>query len=88
MLRISFLKTLEAPLGLWNFLQVSKGLLDAKAVRLIARRTMRKRAERALPKRRKRSCPRAARQPIGSWPRLTQNTYKNKAPQYKLLPIK
>ena len=86
-LRISFMKTLEAMRGLWNFLEITEGLLDPKSIRLVVRRTLRKIAEKALPKRRKRSCPRAVRQPIGSWPRLTKNTYQVGDLEYELLPI-
>ena len=83
-LRISFLKTLEAMRGLWQFLQVTDGLLDDRGVRLAVRRTLQMIAQRALPKRRHRSCPRALRQPVSSWPRLLKNTYSNAAPDYKL----
>ena len=86
-LRISFLKTLESLRGLWNFLELTEGLLDPKAIRLVVRRTMRKIAERAIPKRRNRSCPRAVRQPVGSWPRLTENNYQAGELNYELLPI-
>jgi len=75
-LRISFLKTLEALRGLWQSLQVTSDLLDAQEVRLVVRRTMRQLAEMAIPKRRQRSCPRALRQPVSSWPRLRKNTYR------------
>jgi hypothetical protein len=75
-LRISFLKTLEAMRGLWQFLQVTSDLLNAADVRLVVRRTMRQLADMAIPKRRQRSCPRALRQPVSSWPRLRKNTYR------------
>ncbi len=84
-LRISFLKTLEAMRGLWQFLEVTDGLLDERGVRLAVRRTMQLIADRALPKRRQRSCPRALRQPVSSWPRLLRNTASNAVPEYKLL---
>jgi hypothetical protein len=86
-LRISFLKTLEALRGLWHFLEVTQDLLDARGVRLAVRRTMRRIAEMALPKRRQRSCPRALRQPVSSWPRLLENTSTNTAPEYNLIPV-
>lgn len=86
-LRISFLKTLEAIRGLWHFLEVTHDLLDARGVRLAVRRTMRRIAEMALPKRRQRSCPRALRQPVSSWPRLLKNISTNGAPEYNLIPI-
>jgi len=66
-LRISFLKTLEAMRGLWQFLETTAGLLDERGVRLVVRRTLQRIAERAIPKRRQRSCPRALRQPVSSW---------------------
>jgi hypothetical protein len=86
-LRISFLKTLEAIRGLWQFLEVTGDLLDARGVRLAVRRTMRRIAEKALPKRRKRSCPRALRQPVSSWPRLLKNSSVNSEPEYNLIPV-
>jgi hypothetical protein len=86
-LRISFLKTLQALRGLWQLLEVTTGLLDERGVRLAVRRTLRLIAERALPKRRQRSCPRAVRQPVSSWPRLLKNTSVNRAAEYKLSPV-
>ena len=86
-LRISFLKTLEAVRGLWHFLEVTEDLLDARAVRLAVRRTMRRIAEAAIPKRRQRSCPRALRQPVSSWPRLLKNRSVQGAPEYNLIPL-
>jgi len=86
-LRISFLKTLEAVRGLWRFLEVSGDLLDARGVRLLVRRTMRQIAEMAIPKRRQRSCPRALRQPVSSWPRLLKNSSVNSPPEYQLIPL-
>jgi hypothetical protein len=86
-LRISFLKTLEALRGLWQFLRVTDGLLDERGVRLTVRRTLRIIADLALPKRRQRSCPRAVRQPVSSWPRLLKNQSIIAAPEYELLPV-
>jgi len=83
-LRISFLKTLEALRGLWQFLQVTSDLLSAQAVRLVVRRTMRQLADMAIPKRRPRSCPRALRQPVSSWPRLRKNSYRRGPVIYKI----
>jgi hypothetical protein len=65
-LRISFLKTLEAMRGAWQFLEITHGLLVERAVRLAVRRTLQLIAERALLKRRQRSCPRVLRQPVSS----------------------
>ena len=86
-LRISFLKTLEAVRGLWRFLEVSDGILTVEQVRKIVWRTMRQIAEMAIPKRRQRSCPRALRQPVSSWPRLLKNTYQKGAIKYSVSPI-
>lgn len=86
-LRISFLKTLEAVRGLWRFLEVSDGLLTVEQVRKLVRRTMRQIAQMAIPKRRQRSCPRALRQPVSSWPRLLKNTYQKGAVEYSVSPI-
>ncbi len=86
-LRISFLKTLEAMRGLWQFLETTAGLLDERGVRLVVRRTLRRIAERAIPKRRQRSCPRALRQPVSSWPRLLNNSYINGTAEYDLTTI-
>jgi hypothetical protein len=73
-LRISFLKTLQAVQGLWQFLEVTSDLLTSDQVRLVVKRTLRQIADMAIPKRRARSCPRALRQPVSSWPRLRNNT--------------
>lgn len=73
-LRISFLKTLQAVQGLWRFLEVSADLLTPDQVRLVVRRTLRQIADMAIPKRRQRSCQRALRQPVSSWPRLRKNS--------------
>ena len=83
-LRISFLKTLEAVRGLWRFLETGEGLFTARQVRLLVGRTLRQIATMAIPKRRVRSCPRALRQPVSHWPRLLKNTYTHGAPQYKV----
>lgn len=76
-LRISFLKTLQAVQGLWRFLEISRDLLTPDKVRLLVGRTLRQIAEMAIPKRRHRSCPRALRQPVSSWPRLRKNTSRS-----------
>lgn len=85
-LRISFLKTLEALRGLWQFLQVTSDLLSAKEVTLVVQRTIRQLADMAIPKRRQRSCPRALRQPVSSWPRLQKNTYRRGPVAYTVKP--
>ena len=81
-LRISFLKTLEAVQSLWRFLEVSADLLSPEQVRLVVRRTLQQIADMAIPKRRQRSCPRALRQPVSSWPRLRKNTSRKGAIDY------
>lgn len=83
-LRISFLKTLQAVQGLWRFLEVTSDLLTPAQVRLVVRRTLRQIADMAIPKRRQRSCPRALRQPVSSWPRLRKNTARTGALQYSV----
>jgi len=83
-LRISFLKTLQAVRGLWQFLQVTSDLLTADEIRLVVRRTLRELADMAIPKRRPRSCPRALRQPVSSWPRLRRNTYRRGPVEYSV----
>jgi hypothetical protein len=47
-LRISFLKTLQAVQGLWRFLEVSADLLSPQQVRLVVRRTLRQIADMAI----------------------------------------
>lgn len=86
-LRISFLKTLEAVRGLWRFLELSDGIMTAKQVRKVVRRTLRQIAEMAIPKRRQRSCPRALRQPVSGWPRLLKNSCQKGAVQYGISPV-
>ena len=83
-LRISFLKTLQAVRGLWQFLEVTSDMLTSEQVRLVVRRTLRQIGERAIPKRRARSCPRKLRQPVSSWPRLRKNTYGKGAVDYSV----
>lgn len=56
-LRISFLKTLQALQGLWQFLEVSADLLTPDQVRLVVKRTLRQIADMAIPERCARSCP-------------------------------
>jgi hypothetical protein len=83
-LRISFLKTLQAVQGLWRFLEVSADLLTPAQVRLVVKRTLRQIADMAIPKRRHPSCPRALRQPVSSWPRLRKNTYRKGTIEYSV----
>jgi hypothetical protein len=86
-LRISFGKTLALVRSLWVVLAAGKGVLSEEQTLAMTNKVMRLIAETALPPRRKRSCPRAVRRPIGSWPRLTKNTYATGATEYKLTKI-
>ena len=74
-LRVSFAKLLDLLRPLWLVLSIGSDLLSEKLQRQLTGRVL-KEAQRCLtPKGRIRSCPRAARQPIGGWPRLKQNRY-------------
>ena len=86
-LRISFVKTLQAIRGLWNFLEVCDGILTPKQVPKVVRRTLCMIAEMATPEKRARTCPRQLRQPVSSWPRLRKNTYKFGVPNYEISAI-
>ena len=86
-LRISFGKTLTMVRSLWITLAASEGLLSAQQAAAMTNQVMLFIAQIALPPRRKRSCPRAVRQPIGSWPRLTKNSYSNGSTEYELTEI-
>jgi hypothetical protein len=83
-LRISFIKTLRVVQGLWQFLDVSSGILSQKQIDLVIKRSMRLIAQRAIPKRRNRSCPRKLRQPVNGWPRLRKNTYRKGPVHYSV----
>lgn len=86
-LRISFGKTLHWVRGLWQFLEVSEGIVSEKQIQKMVRKAMNWIAKWAIPKRRQRSCPRALRQPVSSWPRLMKNTYNNAPAEYEILPV-
>jgi hypothetical protein len=86
-LRISFGKTLTMVKSLWVTLAAAGSLLSPEQVAAMTSQVMRLIAQYALPPRRKRSCPRAVRQPIGSWPRLTKNTYSIGGTEYELTEI-
>lgn len=86
--RISFLKVMQTVSGLWQFLELTEGMLTSRQVSKVVTKALHQIAKYALGKRRKRSCPRALRQPVSSWPRLVKNTYKNGEAEYELLPIK
>ena len=72
-LSISFVKTLHKISALWAVFEVSDGLLDEDARQEMLNRVRELIVREAIPPRRQRSCPRKVRQPVGSWPRLTQN---------------
>ena len=86
-LRISFGKTLHWVRSLWCVLEAGKGVLSAKQIEKLIRKTLKQIAADALPKRRERSCPRKVRQPVGSWPRLLENTYEYGESEYEINPI-
>jgi len=86
-LRVSFGKTLTMVRSLWMTLAAAGDLLSPEQVTAMTNKVMLFIAKVALPPRRKRSCPRAVRQPIGSWPRLTKNTYSIGATEYELTKI-
>ena len=72
-LSISFLKTLDKMSALWAVFEVSEGLLTEETKREMVARVRELIVREAIPERRKRSCPRKVRQPVTSWPRLTEN---------------
>jgi hypothetical protein len=86
-LKISFGKTLSMVRSLWVTLAAAGNLLSHEQAAAMTNKVMRVIAEIALPPRRKRSCPRKVRQPIGSWPRLTENTYLTGATEYEIIEI-
>ena len=73
-LRISFGKTLVLVRSLWVTLAAGVGILSRKQSEQLTLRVLDHIREAILPARRKRSCPRAVRQPVSSWPRLTENS--------------
>jgi hypothetical protein len=72
-LSISFIKTLEKMNALWMVFEASDGLLEEETKKEMIKRVRELILREAIPKRRPRSCPREVRQPIGPWPRLTEN---------------
>jgi hypothetical protein len=86
-LRISFGKTLHWVRSLWSVLEAGEGVLSAKQIDKLIGKTLKQIADHALPKRRERSCPRKVRQPVGSWPRLLENTYEYGESEYEVNPI-
>jgi hypothetical protein len=86
-LRISYGKTLCWVRSLWCVLEAGQGALNAKQIEKLIRKTLKQIAAQALPIRRARSCPRKVRQPVGSWPRLLENTYEHGESEYQINPI-
>ena len=86
-LRISFGKTLAMVRSLWVTLAAAGDLLSRQQAAALTDQVMRMIAEITLPPRRKRSCPRKVRQPIGSWPRLVENSYSIGATECELIRI-
>jgi len=86
-LRISFGKTLALVKSLWIMVAAGEGLLGDDQIEAMTQRVMGLIAEMALAPRRQRSCPRAVRQPVGSWPRLSKNTYSIGKTEYVLSPV-
>jgi hypothetical protein len=86
-LRISFGKTLALVRSLWVTLAAAGDLLSPQQAAALTDQVMRTIAEITLPPRRKRSCPRKVRRPVGSWPRLLENSYSIGATEYELIQI-
>lgn len=86
-LRISFGKTLVLVRSLWLTLAVGDGIISQKQAQALTRQMLTLLADTILPIRRKRSCPRKVRQPVSSWPRLTENSDSIGSSQYKITPI-
>lgn len=84
-LRISFAKTLALVRSLWVTLAAGAGIISQKQAAALTQRVLDHLAETLLPPRRKRSCPRKVRQPVSSWPRLTENFYSVGETEHKLL---
>ena len=72
-LRVSFGSVLSALQPLWLVLSAGADLLDAVQQQALSERVLGQLADHLLPaKRRARTCLRAVRQPVRSWPRLTE----------------
>lgn len=85
-LRISFGKTLHGLRALWAIVAVGEGILSADQTAALTARLLSFLAETLLPKRRARSCPRKVRQPVSSWPRLTETLSSIGGNEYELTP--
>ena len=86
-LRISFGKTLVLVRSLWLTLAASDGIISKKQAQALTRQMLVFLAQTVLPPRRQRSCPRKVRQPVSSWPRLTENSNSLGSSNYKITPI-
>lgn len=86
-LRISFGKTLVLVRSLWLTLACGDGIITKKQAQALTRQMLIFLADTVLPPRRQRSCPRKVRQPVSSWPRLTENSDSLGSSHYKLTPI-
>jgi hypothetical protein len=86
-LRISFLKTLNWVQGLWQFLELGSDLMEPKQVDKLVKRLIKEISQSVTPKRRQRSSPRALRQPVVSWPRLTENSYQLGPTEFKIIHV-
>ena len=86
-LRISFGKTLVLVRSLWLTLAAGDGIISQKQAQALTRQMLAFLSETVLPPRRQRSCPRKVRQPVSSWPRLTENSDSLGASEYKTIPI-
>ena len=83
--RISFGKTLAMVRSLWLVLAAGKGIISGTQAGALIDRVMAHLADEILPERRKRSCPRKVRQPVSSWPRLTENSCEIGNIEYEIL---
>jgi hypothetical protein len=86
-LRISFGKTLVLVRSLWLTLAVGDGIISKKQAQALTRQMLAFLSHTVLPARRQRSCPRKVRQPVSSWPRLTENSDSLGSSQYKITTI-
>lgn len=86
-LRISFGKTLVLVRSLWLTLAAGHGIISKKQAQALTRQMLAFLSHTVLPPRRQRSCPRKVRQPVSSWPRLTENSDSLGSSQYKITPI-
>ncbi len=72
-LRVSFVKVLEALRPLWLTLDLAEDVLSESQKDKITQRFYKHMRRFVTPKRRSRSCPRAVRQSMTDWPRLRRN---------------